>query len=172
MPKARAFTTWTRRIAATAALLVGIPTILSIFITLEFADARGGITGGVGGGVLYIQIEVNSMDTRSRRPFEWWTTTHSAKLDTRPLRWPVRTARPYIDGTFRDILIIDLRLWVIALAAAGVALGVWLIGRRYRDPAKCPDCGYDIRGLTSGTCPECGSLVNGEGHQPAATSDR
>src|SRR2546421_12277382 len=24
----------------------------------------------------------------------------------------------------------------------------------------CPDCGYDLRGLTSGRCPECGLLID------------
>lgn len=157
MRKAHAFTRWTRWVAAIAAIVIGIPAILSLFITLEFSDSRAATAGGLGSGTLYIQFEVDSPVKRSR--INWDVTMHGPKLDTRPLGWPLRTTRLNFNGTFVNVLIIDLRLWVLALAAMSVFIGAWLVGRRQRDPAKCPDCGYDLRGLAGGTCPECGAPV-------------
>ncbi len=168
MKKAGASWRWTRRAAIITAILVGVPALLSVFVTLEFADARASSIGGIGGGVLYVEIEVNSIDNRPRGPLEWSMTTHGPKLDTRPIRRPVRSARPYIGGAFRDIIVIDIRLWAVALAAAAVAVMAWAIGRRFRDRAKCGECGYDLRGLSHGICPECGSPLAPERPDPPA----
>lgn len=54
---------------------------------------------------------------------------------------------------------------MIAVIAAGLPLG-WLVyfsrrARRWRlrRAGKCPVCGYNLTGNTSGVCPECGSAV-------------
>lgn len=42
----------------------------------------------------------------------------------------------------------------------GIALGLaWYVrshAARVRQPNRCPSCGYDCAGITSGVCPECG----------------
>ncbi len=46
--------------------------------------------------------------------------------------------------------------------AFGIALIVgipFLVCRRKSPPGHCPKCRYNLTGNTSGTCPECGSLV-------------
>ena len=40
-----------------------------------------------------------------------------------------------------------------------VAAGVmWVIGKRWRKRGRCVNCEYDLRGLPSLTCPECGTV--------------
>jgi len=51
-------------------------------------------------------------------------------------------------------------LWALALAFGMPAAWLW-VKRRKLLPTDCQKCGYDLRGLASGTCPECG-------HAPAA----
>ncbi len=58
-----------------------------------------------------------------------------------------------------------LNITLAALGAAGGAYcflsGRWLIKRLLRGlhEGKCPQCGYDIRGLAPGDpCPECGAM--------------
>jgi hypothetical protein len=31
--------------------------------------------------------------------------------------------------------------------------------KRAREPGRCPKCGYDLTGNTSGVCPECGTML-------------
>ena len=52
---------------------------------------------------------------------------------------------------------------VVISAAAGIvaARGSWALSvrRHRRSLGRCPDCGYDLTGNTSGVCPECGTAV-------------
>jgi hypothetical protein len=51
-------------------------------------------------------------------------------------------------------------LWVLFLAAACVAALLWY--RRLRvPPGLCRKCRYDLRGVTTGVCPECGAAMSG-----------
>ena len=36
----------------------------------------------------------------------------------------------------------------------------WLAFRRTRGPTDCLGCGYDLRGVRDGACPECGATAN------------
>jgi hypothetical protein len=55
--------------------------------------------------------------------------------------------------------------WALAVAAAAGlnfgagALALFVLGRLGRSPEKnrCPRCGYELCGLPSSTCPECGT---------------
>jgi hypothetical protein len=66
-----------------------------------------------------------------------------------------------------------LCLWVPALLAAaptGLLWGMHIRKRRSRAKAGCcTRCGYDLRGLASGSpCPECGAVTPGPARAPAA----
>lgn len=53
-------------------------------------------------------------------------------------------------------------LCILAGPAVGIACLVYLADARAkrRQPAwMCPSCGYDMRGLRGGPCPECGATV-------------
>ena len=60
----------------------------------------------------------------------------------------------------------NLRFPTWAIAAAGAMLlmpiGLGLLSRtRRRGVGKCAQCGYDLTGNVSGTCPECGMRLHG-----------
>lgn len=57
-------------------------------------------------------------------------------------------------------------LWPGFLADSGVYASAWVLilvvprfarSRRWRRAGRCPSCGYDLRGMLDGPCPECGS---------------
>lgn len=63
-------------------------------------------------------------------------------------------------------IVLRLPLWAttaVPLAAGpGVMLAGWVRGRRRRKRGLCPACGYNLTGLVSDRCPECGGAVCGE----------
>jgi len=89
-------------------------------------------------------------------------------------RWVVRIEQesPYVwlpslrfyDGrTAGDTFDLSLPAWMIVLPCLAMQ---WAFYRRI--PARlrarhCPACGYDLRGNTSGRCPECGESVHAGG---------
>lgn len=73
------------------------------------------------------------------------------------------------------------RLWSQMLTYGGIAYLVMGLGLlrlvRHREPAQtpavpCEECGYDLVGLTSSVCPECGSPVIDQSKGEAATSNK
>jgi hypothetical protein len=81
--------------------------------------------------------------------------------DPPPPRPPPRHWRLFgvdvVTGQFWFVFI--LPLWLLAVAALPASV-VWLVARhrRIRRMAKdhCSRCGYDLRGLSTARCPECG----------------
>lgn len=47
-------------------------------------------------------------------------------------------------------------LWWPLVLFAAAAIAFTLHARRTKLAGQCPHCGYDLRGLAPGTCPECG----------------
>ena len=45
-------------------------------------------------------------------------------------------------------------MWPLLVLTALPTAVLWWRGRRR--PGRCPECGYDLAGNTSGVCPECG----------------
>lgn len=54
--------------------------------------------------------------------------------------------------------LVRLPLWMPALAFGGLAWWGWRVGPRH-GPGRCGACGYDVRGVVGGLCPECGRSV-------------
>jgi predicted amidophosphoribosyltransferase len=53
---------------------------------------------------------------------------------------------------------VQLPLWPVAFVAGAACL--WLILRWPKAPyGRCAQCGYDLTGIMSGVCPECGTSV-------------
>lgn len=65
------------------------------------------------------------------------------------------------------LAIVTLPWWMALLAALMFTLLVaWLepymiVYERTTEGKQCHDCGYDLKGLTSGRCPECGRSISG-----------
>ncbi|MFT3686716.1 MAG: hypothetical protein QM783_17650 [Phycisphaerales bacterium] len=82
---------------------------------------------------------------------------------TRFVPWGVdhRWWRPeysYDNGTIGRFWIVNVPLWIPAAVCGG---GVWWgrrLSRRFEKGA-CGACGYDVRGVVGGACPECGKAV-------------
>ena len=45
------------------------------------------------------------------------------------------------------------------LAIACVVTAWWFAFRQVRQPNECQNCGFVLRGNTTGTCPECGRSI-------------
>lgn len=60
-------------------------------------------------------------------------------------------------GSGDAFAMIDLPLWIPGLL---FGFGTWWGWRRTRllEPWQCRGCGYDVRGVVGGRCPECGRL--------------
>jgi hypothetical protein len=54
--------------------------------------------------------------------------------------------------------IATLPLWIIVAGVALPTLLLWRLDRRRPPPGHCR-CGYNLTGLTSGRCPECGAAI-------------
>ena len=50
-------------------------------------------------------------------------------------------------------------VWVVLLALL-VPTGIGWIRSRRHPPGRCQGCGYNLTGNESGTCPECGAVVD------------
>lgn len=74
------------------------------------------------------------------------------------------------DGFIREVLIQGSLVALIALGAGYVGFVMWRrpIRKVLRQDLLalgvpiCLECGYDVRGLTSSRCPECGSKIGGK----------
>jgi hypothetical protein len=66
------------------------------------------------------------------------------------------TSRPILAGYIHNAVAI--------LVACGLVWSLWWVGvmrrearrKQARAAGRCPGCGFDLRGLPMGTCPECG----------------
>jgi hypothetical protein len=52
-----------------------------------------------------------------------------------------------------------LPLWVPWVAVLFPTVWLWFFDRR--PPGSCAKCGYDLKGNTTGVCPECGAKAGG-----------
>ena len=50
-------------------------------------------------------------------------------------------------------------LWIVLVLIAGLGAGVIVCGRGAASVGSCQRCGYDLTGNVSGTCPECGKIL-------------
>jgi hypothetical protein len=55
---------------------------------------------------------------------------------------------------------------VVVIVAGALCLKVWRACAKTVDEGHCGECGYNLAGLTSGICPECGRPACGRGEPP------
>jgi hypothetical protein len=124
---------------------------------------RGGLAMGVNRG----RVEIaRSSGAISRAPIAWdiqgpqgyasilvgpvsmWRpSSSSAAIGTSPNSAP---------APLFTLTVVYLPLWPWALLTIGVAGGLSWRWMRRVEPGHCGACGYDLRGLPAGRCPECG----------------
>ncbi len=56
-------------------------------------------------------------------------------------------------------LSIIVPVWIPLLCCGLLAVLLWWLDRGRTRPGHCAQCGYDLTGNVSGTCPECGKAV-------------
>jgi hypothetical protein len=90
-----------------------------------------------------------------------------------PRRWSGLGLAFVRDNTTRYWALEASLLWPLAVAVAmtGMAWRTHLLARHRRARTRCPACNYDLSGLATPTCPECGTTTTpprGNTHAPPA----
>jgi hypothetical protein len=67
-----------------------------------------------------------------------------------------------ITGKRGEWVSVRVRCWIVVAAFGGAALAAYVLARRINPPPRvrpgyCRKCGYDLHGITSNVCPECGT---------------
>jgi hypothetical protein len=113
------------------------------------------------GGVLWIDT---SPERNDGRPSGWFVQRLQLPLGfSVPLakRMPSFRGGRYTDanGGQGSALIVDLPLWIPLLLFSVPTVILWRQERRRISGGGCRNCGYNLTGNVSGTCPECGTPV-------------
>lgn len=87
---------------------------------------------------------------KTRQPLNWFHIGPVRSFASDWVPWPVWLSNPRESGFF-------FPLWPFILGFAGLGMG---LGHTTKSLARfCRGCGYNLRGNTSGVCPECGAPV-------------
>jgi len=99
-------------------------------------------------------------------PWENWSDRHEYMLHTRMSKCQIVTTLLSLGIGIWASIVLEFRFNQPVLGAVflpivfgGWWLGHWLSPRRAVIPGKCRHCRYDLRGLTSDRCPECGTPI-------------
>lgn len=137
-------------IACAAILLVaGLSCLRGVLIGR--ADVRGiNNQMSIARGALHFVHEDRGKATA--KPSVGWTADW---IDSRfGLTWSPRASTSSAPSAF-STWSVRIPLWIPFLLLASPCAWFWF--RHYtRTPGICDSCGYDLRGLTTGKCPECG----------------
>lgn len=95
---------------------------------------------------------------------EGWNRTGALQHSFVPREWWPRVGR--WDWGGRTSWHVRLPLWMPAGVFALAGWWGWRVSRRF-GPGRCAGCGYDVRGLVGGVCPECGAGAD----RPVAAND-
>jgi len=75
--------------------------------------------------------------------------------------WPLRHSGTGSPGYSTERTQVAVPFWALAAIMSFLPL-VWVIRDRRQKPGHCANCGYNLTGNVSGTCPECGTPVAGK----------
>jgi hypothetical protein len=143
---------------AAAAVLAGA---LALSLTRPSWMGRSGVVVGVTSGRLEI---ARSDGDLTRQGIAWAISCPEgmASVLIGPESWwrPTENAARMTLGTTALTLRVNyVPLWpllVLSLGAGGVC---WRLAGKRVKPGHCAACGYDLTGLKTGRCPECGGLA-------------
>lgn len=114
-----------------------------------------GVVGGnieIGWGS--VPIERTPKMWRLRHPATQGAVIMGAPGGWKPLSTKMRLTS---NGAVMDLRATWVPVWPWLLGLAVLTVTAWCFTRRVHGPGKCASCGYDLRGLTGGVCPECGA---------------
>jgi hypothetical protein len=119
-----------------------------------------GPLGGDATGSVRYRAGAVPLDWIGPMPGEWWGRLGIGYRHT-------------ISGVFQSIVFMDrlddLKIVTLPHWAVVLPLAIWPVIffrrvaklRRRKRMGLCLSCGYDLRGIDSGRCPECGASVDG-----------
>jgi hypothetical protein len=58
---------------------------------------------------------------------------------------------------YHQNIMFEIDLWQTSFAIAIISVGCFILSSRGNSKYSCCRCGYQLDGLTSNTCPECGA---------------
>ena len=172
----RLFTTSRLRWAALiAGVLLFALTIASCWlsVTVERTETFPTPGGGFGSGILARSVRIPLLDRGRVRVILRMPISRGEPNVTTTYRWRVENhgflhrgggTGPYalwLNWHFKSwssVWFVEIPVWMLLLVVAGPTVWLWRTERRVR-PGHCPNCGYDLRGLNGGVCPECGKLT-------------
>ncbi len=155
---------WLRRLAVVlgvVAIVTGLLWVLSAVGPMQWR--RGNSTLVLEPGRLDVALASGPV---TRRPDGWVFPPGARVVLPTPHRWrPSRATATFWVGTpgapvTTTTLAVYSVPFVFALGVSGLpAIALWWMGRRRTRVGHCAGCGYDLAGLRSGRCPECGTTV-------------
>lgn len=113
----------------------------------------------VGGGGSHFQFSVHGMALllwqgpgQEHHPGGLWVRFDPSRVELMPLihRWPSALSNEEV--AFNMFFL--LPLWPVVILCAVLILVMMTRGRSRK--GRCQACGYDLRGIVTGRCPECG----------------
>ena len=157
---------WVRTAVLAGLVLVALGSagLLGLGIVRPSWACRGGAAVGVSNGRLEIAW---SSGTVRRASIAWdlQGPEGSASILVGPARWwrpsassdSIGTSPSAAGAPLFTLTVVYLPLWPLVVVAGGAAAGLWWRWRHVVEPGHCAACGYDLRGLAPGRCPECGA---------------
>lgn len=79
---------------------------------------------------------------------------------------------PSVSGGRGSWTTLTVPYWLIVAPVSGMTALLWLLTRRRPIAGRCHRCGYDLRGIPPGFCPECGTPLPGESTSVEAPCSR
>ncbi len=146
-----------RRVAFWAAASIAMLALASFLLTLTRVPMVGAYWNrhilflSLGGGAL-------SIGYTSNQPPGFGRGIDGPHLGSRigPTLWWFQRSFSFVNPTLTAVPEIDIPLWAPFTLATTIALATARAGRWH--PRACPACGYDLTGLPTSQCPECGSV--------------
>lgn len=120
---------------------------------------RGGVVVGVTAG----RLEVARSDGDLARQGNAWAISCPAGMASILIgpqsawRPTSNAARVTLGTTALSLRVVYVPLWPLLTASVAAAGLLWWRVRGLVLPGHCASCGYDLKGLAGGTCPECGA---------------